>query len=162
MRTVSGWLLTHPDTLQEDHRIRLKAALVNCPELEALAGHIRAFARMLTQRDGEQIAEWITAVRADDLPSLHTFASGLERDMDAVTAGLSTPWNSGVVESHVNLKGSRCSSARCSAAPDSLSCASEYSLLNDHCPWLLACCLSQRPAIPGAEHGNVGNRPIRQ
>ncbi|TPQ18336.1 transposase [Streptomyces sporangiiformans] len=36
------------------------------------------------------------------MPSLHTFASGLERDLDAVTAGLSTPWNSGVVEGHVN------------------------------------------------------------
>ncbi|MEU8679471.1 hypothetical protein [Streptomyces sp. NPDC048560] len=26
----------------------------------------------------------------------------LERDLDAVTAGLSQPWNSGVVEGHVN------------------------------------------------------------
>ncbi|MFD5126900.1 ISL3 family transposase [Streptomyces olindensis] len=102
VRTVSGWLLTHPDALREDDRLRLKAALADCPELQALTGHIRAFARMLTQREGEQIAEWIAAVREDDLPSLHTFASGLERDLDAVTAGLSTPWNSGVVEGHVN------------------------------------------------------------
>ncbi|MFE9645821.1 transposase [Streptomyces sp. NPDC006365] len=102
VRTVSGWLLTHPDALREDDRVRLKAAFANCPELEALAGHIRSFARMLTQREGEKIAEWITAVRTDDLPSLHTFASGLERDLDAVVAGLSTPWNSGVVEGHVN------------------------------------------------------------
>ncbi|GGL16832.1 hypothetical protein GCM10010094_92050 [Streptomyces flaveus] len=96
--TVSGWLLTRPDALREDDRLRLKAALANCPELEALAGHIPSFARMLTQREGEQI----TAVRADDLPSLHTFTNGLERDLDAVTAGLSTPWKSGVVEGPVN------------------------------------------------------------
>lgn len=102
VRTVSRWLLTRPDVLREDDRLRLKAALANCPELAALTGHIRSFARMLTQREGEQNAEWIAAVRADDLPSLHTFASGLERDLDAVTAGLSTPWNSGVVEGHVN------------------------------------------------------------
>ncbi|MEV4190624.1 hypothetical protein [Streptomyces toxytricini] len=36
------------------------------------------------------------------LPGLQRFARHLERDLDAVTAGLSLPWNSGVVESHVN------------------------------------------------------------
>ncbi|MEW2051801.1 hypothetical protein [Streptomyces sp. NPDC005476] len=30
------------------------------------------------------------------------FAHHLERDLDAVVAGLSQPWNSGVVEGHVN------------------------------------------------------------
>ena len=42
VRTVSGWLLTRPDALREDNRLRLKAALTDCPELEALAGHIRS------------------------------------------------------------------------------------------------------------------------
>ncbi|MEU6682871.1 hypothetical protein [Streptomyces sp. NPDC046832] len=30
------------------------------------------------------------------------FAQHLERDIDAVTAGRTRPWNSGVVEGHVN------------------------------------------------------------
>nr|WP_249938456.1 hypothetical protein [Streptomyces mirabilis] len=38
----------------------------------------------------------------DALPSLHPFASHLERDLDAVVAGLTLPWDSGVVERHVN------------------------------------------------------------
>ncbi|MFJ3591436.1 hypothetical protein ACIQUY_00675 [Streptomyces sp. NPDC090231] len=33
---------------------------------------------------------------------MHTFINGLERDPAAVTAGLTLPWSSGVVESHVN------------------------------------------------------------
>ncbi|MFI1742455.1 hypothetical protein [Streptomyces sioyaensis] len=37
-----------------------------------------------------------------ELPSLRSFAQHLERDLDAVTAGLTLPWNSGVVEGHVN------------------------------------------------------------
>lgn len=45
---------------------------------------------------------WIEAAATADLPSLHRFARHLERDLDAVTAGLSQPWNSGVVEGHVN------------------------------------------------------------
>ncbi|MFF8371874.1 hypothetical protein ACF05W_23950 [Streptomyces lydicus] len=44
----------------------------------------------------------MAAVRADDLPSMHTFINGLERDLDAVIAGLTLPWNSGIVEGHVN------------------------------------------------------------
>lgn len=39
---------------------------------------------------------------AAELPSLRRFAQHLERDLDAVTAGLSHPWNSGVVEGRVN------------------------------------------------------------
>ncbi|MCZ0984551.1 transposase [Streptomyces diastatochromogenes] len=44
----------------------------------------------------------LDAVRQDDLPSLHTLAAGIDRDRDAVIAGLTLPWNSGVVEGHVN------------------------------------------------------------
>lgn len=44
----------------------------------------------------------MAAVRTDDLPSMHTFVNGLERDLDAVIAGLTLPWNSGIVEGHVN------------------------------------------------------------
>lgn len=40
-------------------------------------------------------------VLADDLPALHSLVSGLRRDFDAVTAGLSMPWSSGQVEGHV-------------------------------------------------------------
>ncbi|MFE6848838.1 transposase [Streptomyces sp. NPDC057686] len=101
-RTVSSWMLTHPDVLPDEDRLRMKIAVAHCPELEALAGHIRSFGQMLTRREGHLTQEWIAAVRADDLPGLHSFANGLERDLAAVVAGLSTPWNSGVVEGHVN------------------------------------------------------------
>lgn len=36
------------------------------------------------------------------LPSLDAFVNGLERDLAAVTAGLTPPWSSGVVEDHVD------------------------------------------------------------
>jgi transposase len=35
-------------------------------------------------------------------PSLHTLAAGIDRDLNAVTAGLTRPWSSGAVEGHVN------------------------------------------------------------
>ncbi|MFE6274520.1 ISL3 family transposase [Streptomyces goshikiensis] len=101
-RTVTRWILTHPDALQEQDRIQLKTVLAACPELKALAAHVRSFARMLTQLEGHQLPEWIEAGSTANLPGLQSFARHLERDLDAVVAGLSQPWNSGVVEGHVN------------------------------------------------------------
>ncbi len=100
--TVAGWILRHPDSLDEQERLGLKAVLAGCPEVDALTGHVRAFARILTERRGDLLPSWLGAVRDDDLPKLHGFAVGLERDLAAVTAGLTLPWSSGVVEGHVN------------------------------------------------------------
>ena len=48
------------------------------------------------------LPDWLDAVKQDNLPSLHTLAVGIGRDRGAVVAGLTLPWNSGVVEGHVN------------------------------------------------------------
>lgn len=58
---------------------------------------------MVSDLHGDQLPAWIESARATtDLPSLSRFAHYLERDLEAVVAGLSRPWNSGVVEGHVN------------------------------------------------------------
>lgn len=101
-RVVAGWILRRPEPLPEIGRLRLKAVLVRCPEPDALTGHVRFFAQMLTERQVERLPQWLDAVRQDGLPGLHTLAAGIERDRDAVIAGLTLPWSSGVVEGHVN------------------------------------------------------------
>jgi transposase len=107
-RTVSGWILRRPETLTERDQLQLKTVRNQCPELDALTRHVRSFATMLTDRQGERLPEWLDAVRQDDLPSLHTLATatatatGIDRDLDAVIAGLRLPWSSGAVEGHVN------------------------------------------------------------
>ncbi|MEU7441567.1 ISL3 family transposase [Streptomyces sp. NPDC044780] len=101
-RTVAGWILSRPETLTEPEQLHLKTVRTHCPALEALTRHVRSFAVMLTERQGERLQAWLDAVRQDDLPSLHTLAAGIDRDLDAVIAGLTLPWNSGAVEGHVN------------------------------------------------------------
>ncbi|MGW0564410.1 transposase [Streptomyces sp. NPDC003016] len=101
-RSVAGWILRRPEALTESEQLQLKNVWVNCPEIAALTRHVRSFATMLTERQDERLPDWLDAVRQDDLPSLHSLAAGLERDCDAVIAGLTLPWNSGVVEGHVN------------------------------------------------------------
>ncbi|MET7852396.1 ISL3 family transposase [Streptomyces avermitilis] len=102
-RAVTRWILTHPDALPEGDRIQLKAVLANCPELTTLVDYVRSFGRMVTELQGDRLPEWIASTRTTtDLPSLSRFAQHLERDLDAVIAGLTLPWSSGVVEGHVN------------------------------------------------------------
>lgn len=57
---------------------------------------------MLTERQGELLPQGLDAVRPHDLPSLHSLAAGIDRDRDAVIAGLTLPWSSGVIEGHPN------------------------------------------------------------
>ncbi|MFD5326839.1 transposase [Streptomyces sp. NPDC127092] len=101
-RTVTRWVLSRPETLTEPEHLQLKTVRTHCPELDALTRHVRSFATMLTELQGERLPDWLDAVRQDNLPSLHTLAAGIARDRDAVIAGLTLPWNAGVVEGHVN------------------------------------------------------------
>lgn len=101
-RAVVGWVLRRPETLSETEHLHLKNLLANCPEIDAVTRHVRSFATMLAERQGERLPDWLDAVRQDNLPSLHTLAAGIDRDRDAVTAGLTLPWSSGVAEGHVN------------------------------------------------------------
>jgi transposase len=100
--TVAGWILSRPEILTEPEQLHLKTVRSHCPELDALSRHVRSFAVMLTERQGERLPDWLDAVRQDDLPSLPTLAAGIDRDLDAVIVGLTLPWSSGAVEGHVN------------------------------------------------------------
>jgi transposase len=102
VRDVTGWLTRHPDSLTEDDRLQLKAVLGRCPELQAASDQVRAFAAMLTQLTGQDLPQWISGARDAGLPGISSFAKGLQQDLDAVTQGLTTRWNSGPVEGRVN------------------------------------------------------------
>jgi transposase len=102
VRHITSWILRHPDSLDADEQAKLKDVRERCPHLDALAGHVTEFARILTGRHGERLAAWIDAVNADDQPDLHSFTRGLRLDHDAVLAGLTLPWSSGKVEGNVN------------------------------------------------------------
>ncbi|SNT56138.1 ISL3 family transposase [Actinacidiphila glaucinigra] len=99
---LTRWITRHPGRLRAEEEQQLEDVLSRCPELARLSTHVHAFARMICDRTGTDLPAWIRAVHADDLPQLHAFADGLDRDWDAVLAGLTLPWSSGPVEGHVN------------------------------------------------------------
>ncbi|MFZ2048337.1 MAG: transposase, partial [Trebonia sp.] len=101
-RDLARWILTSPGNLGDDEKAELAAARERCPHLDALTGHVTAFAEIITTLHGGRLGDWITAVEADDQPDLHSFTRGLKHDHDAVLNGLTLPWNSGIVEGNVN------------------------------------------------------------
>lgn len=100
-RKLVSNIMRDPACLGAADEQQLKTALSACPELDALHRHIQAFAELMTKHEGQHLGAWIEQVRADNLPALHAFASGLENDWDAVVAGLTLPWSSGPVEGTV-------------------------------------------------------------
>ncbi|WP_444543363.1 transposase [Micromonospora sonchi] len=100
-RHITRWIMTDPVRLAPEQRAQLTDALAYCPELQATATHVRDFADLMRKRRGERLLDWMQRVEADDLPALHSLITGLRRDLDAVTAGLTLPWSSGPVEGNV-------------------------------------------------------------
>lgn len=102
-RRVVTWIMTNPTNIDPADQLRLDAILAASPPLRALAGHVRSFATMMCSLAGQNLEGWMNAVDADaNQSALRSFVVGLRRDQDAVTAGLTLPWNSGIVEGHVN------------------------------------------------------------
>jgi transposase len=102
VRAIASWVLKHPKNLTPEQNEALAGLRDGCPQLDRLVKHVRGFADMLTKRQGQDLDTWIAAVNADDLPELHSFANGLERDHAAVLNGLTLPHSSGAVEGNVN------------------------------------------------------------
>jgi hypothetical protein len=101
VRHITSWIRRRPDNLDAGEQLKLTEIRAACPHLDALRGHVEEFAKMITGLHGDRLDAWIAAVRTDDLPHLHTFANGLERDHAAVLSGLMLPYSSGAVEGKV-------------------------------------------------------------
>lgn len=71
------------------------------PPLKRAYDLIQSFLRMVHKREGKRLDAWLAKVAESGLPELQSFAAGVEKDKDAVKAGLTWPINNGMVEGHV-------------------------------------------------------------
>ncbi|MCT2279297.1 ISL3 family transposase [Micromonospora chalcea] len=107
-RRLASLVLTHPENLTEAQRERHHELTTACPEMIDLTGLVGSFAALLQPSAGNdaRLDAWIAAVRATELPHLHTFARGLELDLEAVQAAVTMPYHNGGTEG-VNTKTKR-------------------------------------------------------
>lgn len=103
-------ILTTPDSLKAEQRDLLARITAACPEMTQPAAAVVGFAEPLTPCAGnaDGLSRWIVQVRAADLPHLHAFTRGPERDRDAVNAALTLPYSNGPSQG-VNTKTKRMS-----------------------------------------------------
>ncbi|GHF37107.1 hypothetical protein GCM10017566_07820 [Amycolatopsis bartoniae] len=68
--------------------------------MTALAKVVRSFTALLVpHRDNPaRSAAWTTAARKADLPHVHSFARGIDQDIDAVTAAITLEHHNGRTE----------------------------------------------------------------
>lgn len=72
------------------------------PHLEAAYQLVDEFLQMVRERTGERLEEWQGKVKASHLQAFQTFVTGVQKDKDAVVAGLTLPWSNGPLEGNVN------------------------------------------------------------
>jgi transposase len=72
------------------------------PQLEVTYQLVDEFLHMVHERTGEQLDSWLNKVQTSQLQAFQTFVTGVQKDQDAVLAGLTLPWSTGPVEGHVN------------------------------------------------------------
>jgi transposase len=100
---VTRWMLTDPARLDDGQQAQLTAICGRCPGLGALAGHVTAFAKILTRHAGDSpgaaLDDWLAAAgNSPGQPELASFAAGIRRDYQAVRNAMTMPWSSGRVE----------------------------------------------------------------
>jgi transposase len=100
-RQAAFLFLRRPEELRVEEQEQLgKLRQIN-PEVDLAYDLVQQFAQMLRTRTGEHLDAWLTQVERSKLPELQSFAAGVEKDKDAVRAGLTWWISNGMVEGHV-------------------------------------------------------------
>ncbi|MFF3611950.1 ISL3 family transposase [Streptomyces sp. NPDC002580] len=101
-RKITSWIMRPREALTESQDERLLQVRLACPDITRACDLARAFADLVRHQRGYLLLEWIRQAEQDAPKPMKGFAGFLRQDLDAVTAGLTLPWSSGVVEGHVN------------------------------------------------------------
>jgi len=81
------WLFVRdPKTLDEIEQEDLATIRLASPALKKAYDLIQSFLAMVHKREGKQLDAWLAKVAESGLPELLSFASGIEKDKDAVRA----------------------------------------------------------------------------
>jgi len=97
------WLFfRRPEDLKAEEQETLRQLRQASPHLETAYQLVKEFLHMVRERTGEQLDTWLKVVKASHLEAFQTFVTGVQKDRDAVLAGLTLPWSNGPLEGHVN------------------------------------------------------------
>ena len=88
------WLLVkREEERTPEEQQELKRLLESSQEVKDLRGLLQSFLHMLRQRQPERLNGWMKEARESGIKELGSFVAGIERDYDAVRAGLTFSWS---------------------------------------------------------------------
>src|SRR5712692_10797099 len=99
-RQAAFLFLRSPEKVRDEEQETLVTLCQIHLEVNLAYDLVQQFAQMLRSRTGESLDAWLAQVENSNLPELQSFASGIEKDTDAVRAGLTWWINNGMVEGH--------------------------------------------------------------
>ncbi|RSM36001.1 ISL3 family transposase, partial [Actinoplanes sp. ATCC 53533] len=101
-RDITGWIMRPDGKLTEEHRAELQRLCDLCPDLVTIRDLARGFTDLVRTLGGAHLEAWVKQAEHGAIAEIRSFAAGLRKDWDAVTAGLTMQWSSGAVEGNVN------------------------------------------------------------
>jgi len=99
-RQAAFCFLRRPEKLRVEEQETLSKLRQIDPEVERAYDLVQQFTQLVRIRAGERLDTWLAQVKQSNLPELLSFASGVEKDKEAVRNGLTWSINNGMVEGH--------------------------------------------------------------
>ena len=100
-RQAAFLFLRRPEKLRTEEQETLAKLREFHSEVDLAYDLVQQFAQMVRARTGEHLDVWLDQVANSKLPELQSFATGIEKDKDAVKNGLTWWINNGMVEGYV-------------------------------------------------------------
>jgi transposase len=98
---VTRLLLRSQEDLSEADATYREAICRLSPSLALASTLSSQFVQMVRQRQCEELPTWLHEAKTCSLEEFRRFASGLEKEYDALAAALSEEWSNGQVEGHI-------------------------------------------------------------
>ena len=81
---------------------QLDEVRIACPDIATACDQARVFAGLVRDRRGHLLADWVREAETNGPGPVRGFAGFLRQDWDAILAGMTLDYSSGVVEGHGN------------------------------------------------------------
>lgn len=101
-KNVSALFMRRKSKLSRERAAYLERLAALEPAVADARRLTQEFAGMVRNLEGEKLDGWLEEAASSAAPAMRRFASGLEKDLAAVRAGLTGTWSNGPVEGFVH------------------------------------------------------------
>jgi transposase len=101
-RRAAWWLIQAAGDLMPEERLFVEQFIGLCPEAARIQQLAQSFSQMVREQEASKFDHWLEAARQSEITEFQSFAEGLNKDREAVTAALRYTWSNGQVEGQIN------------------------------------------------------------